>query len=430
MSIRSVLLSCAVVVPLILSPNVHSRTLDGSKLDGSKASELSGSKASELSGSNAPSSAEEAKARRLAKRALKHYRKKTKKLMADVAKNFKSATSSGYVKDYLKEMSEENVSAKDAAYLTIKAYNLAGNAGLFDYDNLQDEVSAIKLTMENAEDLAETNEDGDALDIATLRCSQNTEDAALGMLSYHLDDAYVASYKAAKKELCSVVMILADLRYKRQQYEAIKENGYQIFNYHKKDKKTFTDSWGGKYERTVQYKVDLRFYPGDQDVLHGDFEHGNFEFIHAFKWSDNDWGGNNLKEAFADDSKDDLICLPFIKISNNADADLCFQVTSITNSEIKVYTKAKFKFKGDKKSIEIGTLTVPAPFGYLADVSDMKEDKMQDLEEKIQDLLSDFLPVDGDFIEVLQTITPSGSDASGSDNEVDAIDSGLGPVSL
>lgn len=389
LSIRSVLLSCILVAPFFLSPNVHSKTLNKSNVDGS----------------NAPSSAEEAKAKRLAIRALKHYRKMTKKLLSDVSKEFKSATSSSYSKNYFKELSDTNISAKDAADMAFSAYDLASNAGILDLDTIQQEVSMVKQTMKYAEDLIKVKEDGgDALDVAALRCSQGDEDSLADLIAANLDSYHVKTYQAAKKELCTVVLVLADLRYKREQYEALKEDGYPLFYKHKKDKKNFSG-----YERTVQYKVDLRFYPGDQDILHGDFEHGNFEFIHAFKWSDNDWGDNNLKEAFADDSKDDLICLPFIKISNNAEADLCFQVKSITSSEVKVYTKAKFKYKDDKKSIEIGTVTVPAPFGYLADLSDMKEDKMQDLESKIQDLITGFLPIDTDTVEALQNLADKSS---------------------
>ena len=396
MSISKILFSLIFSAALVASYPVSARTFDRSQLDGSNASQLDGR--------NAPASAQEAKIRRLAKRTIKHYRKMAKKLMSEVNSDFKSATSTSYAKDYFKELSEANVSVKDAADLTFQAYDLAANSGLLELGEVQDKVEAVRLSMSNAEDLAEVSEEGDALDVATLRCSQNTEDGALSLISQYLNQAHVKSYKAAKKEVCSVVLVLADLRYKRQQYEALKTDGYPLFYKHKKDKKNFSG-----YERTVQYKVDLRFYPGDQDVLNGDFEHGNFEFIHAFKWSDNNWGDNNLKEAFADDSKDDLICLPFIKISNNAKADLCFQVTSVTSSEAKVYTKAKFKYKDDKKSIAIGTITIPAPFGYLADLSDMKEDKMQDLEENIKDKISGFLPIDQEMLEALQSLAESQS---------------------
>jgi hypothetical protein len=365
------------------------------KPDGSNSGELT---------SEQITKAAKAAARRVAKKELRDYRQKAKSLLAGVTKAMHSvtdATNANYSKNYFKSLSNINVSAKDTAEMSFAAYDLASNAGILDLDEIQQEVAMVRKSMENAEELITTKEEGgDALDIAALRCSQTSgEDAVSDLIATYLDKNHVKTYQAAKREVCTVVLTLADLRYKREQYEALKENGYPLFYKHKKDKKSFSG-----YERTVQYKVDLRFYPGDQDFLAGDFEHGNFEFIHAFKWSDNDWGDNNLREAFADDSKDDLICLPFIKISNNAEADLCFQVKSVTSTEVKVYTKAKFKYKDDKKSIEIGTVTVPAPFGYMADLSDMKESAMQNLESTVKSKIEAFLPVDNDLLTALQEI--------------------------
>ncbi|WP_372501737.1 hypothetical protein P7L66_26465 [Tistrella mobilis] len=65
------------------------------------------------------------------------------------------------------------------------------------------------------------------------------------------------------------------------------------------------------------------------------------------------------------------------------EATLCVKVEAASADKLKVGAKAKFKYKGDTKEVGFGTQTIPAPFGYLADLSDMKEKKMQDLQSKV-----------------------------------------------
>ena len=77
-------------------------------------------------------------------------------------------------------------------------------------------------------------------------------------------------------------------------------------------------------------------------------------------------------------------------------------VEEIKTDYIKVKVRAKYWYNGDSSAVSLGTQKIPAPFGYLADVSDMKEEKMQKLKSKAVDRLASVLGPYGDAIKKAQ----------------------------
>ena len=53
-------------------------------------------------------------------------------------------------------------------------------------------------------------------------------------------------------------------------------------------------------------------------------------------------------------------------------------------------------------AVSLGTQKIPAPFGYLADVSDMKEEKMEKLKSKAVDRLASLLGPYGEVVKKAQ----------------------------
>lgn len=206
-----------------------------------------------------------------------------------------------------------------------------------------------------------------------------------------------------QKKACKVVQVLADLQNKYEQLQELRETGYPLFYLHSKDKKDFN----GK-ERTVQFKVDLRMYPEypddamgvdgeDQELLLGQIEGIRLSYNTYFKWSDNNWRTINLYQFLMDDEDNGMVCVDLIKISDKAKAALCAEIQNIDTKkeELKLATAAQFKFNDKKRTLDLPTVTIPLPFGYLADVSDMKEKAMQNLKseiaESLEDVITDFV---------------------------------------
>ncbi len=315
------------------------------------------------------------------------------KASKDVERDYADATSSSYAKDLFEKFDALNSKAQQASDLINKTYNLTGYTKPLSEGSIQKNVPPqVTVTMSNANELAQAamNEENTKLDIAELRCNQSTEDAALRAFLDQADSATVSKYKSAKKSACRIVHTLASLQDKRQKLNEIRENGYPLFHLHAKEKKSYDG-----HSRTIQFKVDLRLYPEypddaggndnptQQPILLGQLQKINLSYNTYFKWSDNNWTKLNLFQNLVDEHEKSEFCWGKIKITSSVKAKLCSQVGLKGDDKISVKSRAKFDYSGETHAVSLGTVTVPAPFGYLADLSDMKEKKMQDLKSKV-----------------------------------------------
>lgn len=317
-------------------------------------------------------------------------------------------TSSDYSKNYFKKFDDLNKNAKEAADLINTAYDLTGYTKPLALGEQQTKLPPVVTnTMSNAVELAQAamDEENTKLDIAELRCDQSTEDTALAAFLDQADSDTVSTYKTTKKNACRLVHILADLQDKREKLNDIRENGYPLFYLHAKEKKSFN----GK-SRTIQLKVDLRMYPeypddpvnetklNGQPILLGKLEGIDLSYNSYFKWSDNNWTKLNLFQYLISDTDKGEVCPTKIKITSSVKAKLCVSVEDIKSDSIKIKVRGKYNYNDDWSAVSLGTHTIPAPFGYLADLSDMKEKKMQDLQSKLVDRVASLLDQHADIV--------------------------------
>lgn len=338
------------------------------------------------------------------KAAVESFASKVGSEDSGASKDFSSATSSTYANNYFANWDSLNKAASDATKYVTKGYDLAKYTGALPEDTWQKAMPpTVTLSMKNAMDLAEAaaDEDNTKLDLAELRCDQNTEDAALGAALDQIDSKTVDKFKAAKKTACRLVHFAADLQEKKRQLDKIRTNGYPLFHISKKDKKDFAG-----HTRTIQLRADLRMYPEypgdakDQKFLLGDLESINLSYNSYFKWSDDNWTPLNIIQYLKSESDEkDEVCYPKLKLSSSVQAATCVRVSNISTESIKLKVRGKFWYKGENHAVNLGEYTIPAPFGYLADVSDMKEKKMQDLKSKAVKRVSSLLGDYGDMIE-------------------------------
>lgn len=336
------------------------------------------------------------------------------KTVSSLEKSFRDdhakTTSSSYSSSYFSNFDNLNKNAKEAHQLITTAYELSGHTNPLSQGQMQKSLPPkVTHTMSNAVELAQAamNEENTKLDLAMLRCAQSTEDTALSAYLQQAGSSATANYKNTKRTACTMVQVLADLQDKRDKLNDFRENGYPLFFLHEKKKKGFN----GK-ERTVQLKVDLRMYPeypakpvndteiNGQPVLLGQLEGIDLSYNSWFKFSDNNWTSLNLFQYIIDDTSGGEFCPVKIPVSGSVKAKLCISDLQVYTDKIKVKVGAKFNYNSDWKYISFGTQTVPAPFGYLADVSDMKEDKMQKLKSRLSDKVISLL---GDYGEMIET---------------------------
>ncbi|HYD76490.1 hypothetical protein [Ramlibacter sp.] len=325
--------------------------------------------------------------------------------------DFETATSKDYTKKYFQAFENLNKTAQDATQLVNTGYKLAGYTAPMKEGQIQKTLpTKVTTTMANAQELAQValDEESTKVDVAQVRCSQSTDDAALGAVMSKLDSGTVSKFKKAQKTACKVVHVVADLQDKRQKLNEIRENGYPLFYLHAKDKKNFS----GK-ERTIQIKADLRLFPiypdkamgvdgKDQPILLGQIKGIDLSYNSYFKWSDNNWTTLNLYQYFISDTEKGEVCQPQIKLSSSVKVATCVSVEDITTDYIKVKVRGKYWYNGDSSAVSLGTQKIPAPFGYLADVSDMKEEKMEKLKSKAVDRLASLLGPYGEVVKKAQ----------------------------
>jgi hypothetical protein len=330
---------------------------------------------------------------------ISDFQKSTEKTSDQVEDDYASASSRSFAQKIFDKFDELNSKAQEASDLVNTTYDLSKNTKLMKEGDIQKSLPPkVTITMSNANELAQAalDDENTKLDIADLRCDQSTEDAALGAFLAQADQNTVSTYNSTKKTACKIVHILADLQDKRQKLNEIRENGYPLFYLHAKEKKSYDG-----HSRTIQLKVDLRLYPeypddaGENDnnptqqpILLGDIEKINLSYNSYFKWSDNNWTKLNLFQKLTEEHEQSEFCWGKIKITSSVKARLCSRVENISDTSIKVKSRAKFKYNGDEHGVSLGSVTVPAPFGYLADVSDMKESKMEDLRGKVSKKIS------------------------------------------
>lgn len=335
------------------------------------------------------------------------FQQKSDQAADQIHKDHESTTSKDYSKNYFARLKDYSKNATEAYELVNKAYDLTGYTKPFSsYDKIQKSLPPkVTITMGNAVELAQAalDEDNTKLDLAELRCDQSTEGSALAAWLDQADNKTVSTWKTTKKNACQLVHVLADLQDKRDKLNQIREEGYPLFYLHKKNEVKFS----GK-KRTIQLKVDLRLQPeypqeayndeapsiNGQPILLGQLEKISLSYNSWYKFSDNNWTDLNLIAAIIDDTRsDDTICMkPDIKITSSVKARLCLAVKDITTEKVKVSVKAKFHYNSDWKAVNLGDVTIPAPFGYLADLSDMKEKKMQDMKSKVADRIASLVP--------------------------------------
>lgn len=332
-------------------------------------------------------------------------------MSSTVRGDFEATTSKDYAKQYFDAFEALNKSASDATQLVNTGYKLTGFTSPLKEGQIQTKMpSKVTNTMSNAQELAEAalDEENTKLDVAQVRCNQSTEDAALASALEKLDSGTVSKFKSGKKTACKVVHVLADLQDKRQKLNDIRENGYPLFFLHAKDKKNF----GGK-ERTIQIKADLRLFPvypdkamgtdgKDQPILLGQIKGIDLSYNSYFKWSDNNWTTLNLYQYFIGDTQKEEICQPKLKLSSSVKVATCVKVEDVTAEYIKVKVRGKYWYNSESSAVSLGTQKIPAPFGYLADLSDMKEDKMAKLKSKVADRLISLLGPYAETIEKAQ----------------------------
>ena len=127
-----------------------------------------------------------------------------------------------------------------------------------------------------------------ALDVANLRCSEQVPSTIATVISrvVGLEGQFnIDEFEEKRATVCQAVEKIYNLKYKLQQLEEIRQDGYSLI--YKYDRKRIRKK-GRK--RTVQHSIDLRYYPDIQESYNTGDISPEFSLDNEnsyFKWSDN-----------------------------------------------------------------------------------------------------------------------------------------------
>ena len=235
-----------------------------------------------------------------------------------------------------------------------------------------------------------------ALDVANLRCSEQVPSAIATLIGtvVGLEGQFnTDEFEEKRATVCQAIQKIYNLKYKLQQLEEIREDGYSLL--YKYDKKKIEKSG---ITRTVQHSLDLRFYPDIQEdynegTISPEFSINNEDSW--FKWSDNDkkYLGDILDSSKTEDTGD-AACSDskpyWFKLADRLKFRL--KVSSVTSSDVTLTACLRVSWKGNH-SRELATVTIPAPFGYLDEVTQMKDDAVQGAMNSLTDQIADMLGI-------------------------------------
>ena len=215
-------------------------------------------------------------------------------------------------------------------------------------------------------------QEADTLTKVEMRCgSQLTYlKSAAKKIGYDLN-----KYLSARDQVCSIVQYVARAQQAYETYQSIQETGLPLIQKHKKK----THEFPGGRTRTSQFWVDVRYMPNEKKI----------QYAVDFKWSDSKTIQLIPPPMADNDEGKNGICIPI-----NSFADFCFKVLSATTSEAKIDLWGKVDRFNSKKELSFGTVTVPAPFGFLDQLEQFKDKKKQEAVEKMQSKLAELAKID------------------------------------
>lgn len=187
-------------------------------------------------------------------------------------------------------------------------------------------------------------------------------------------------FDAMRDRVCKAISTAAHIKARYDQYQAAKTNGIYLIQRYRKESHSFDG-----HSRTTQSYFFAKWYPDVANtVVNGVNVDTQLVYEARAKYSDQNWITlADLKEKFSNlPRKDACKGIPF-KLS--PDMKVKFSVQEATSSSATIEACMEFHFIGETYNMGLGSLKVPAPFGYMAELESMKDNAKQDMQKKLID---------------------------------------------
>tara|TARA_B110000977_G_scaffold94712_1_gene125199 strand:- start:2599 stop:3930 length:1332 start_codon:yes stop_codon:yes gene_type:complete len=287
-----------------------------------------------------------------------------------------------------------------------KFYNLSQKLVYFDANTLSElKNGAIRKKDEFVSSVSDMSQAEKALNVAYLRCSQDD-----GNVHYRqFTQKQKIKYTEAKAQICTGIQKLYEIKQKVDQLRSIRENGLSLKYNEDKMKIEFVAG----IKRTLRKSIDIRWYPDIQ----GAYEEGKFQFNVSLD-NDRSWiqfsdGERMLLADILNQEPDETsLChekgLLWFKLSK--EVQLRVAIKDVTADNAIIGSCVKMKILGKIKDYSFPDVNIPAPYGYLAELTEMKDNAIQNATDELASAILSMLPISGRMDQVTGQVPWAGPD--------------------
>lgn len=213
-----------------------------------------------------------------------------------------------------------------------------------------------------------------------------------------------AKFNSTRDKFCKLVKAAAELKHRYDKYQSIKTNGITLLKREKSQRHDFK----GKH-RTFGVGLDLVYYPDVANTLktglHPDHQ---LKYNSWIKWSDDDRQSLNLLKRLREQRNDkagkcDGVSLQIIN-GKHLDAWFFLDVVKVTSNKLTIKNCVRAAYNGTHKSHGFPEVTMDAPFGYLYELEQMKDNAKVQLKDKIKSKVVSMVGANEQMVALLQKL--------------------------
>ena len=201
-------------------------------------------------------------------------------------------------------------------------------------------------------------------------------------------------YATAKQKICTILPIVAKLYALDQQYENLKNNGYQIFGMYKKQRISHKPSTH-RYVRHIEMQSSLTLYIDNPQALQLD----TMVTLAGDPWHQTQVIKNISALAKGGSSPTNGHCWQAIP-----HLGVCMSMSNITSNSAEIHFSAWGRVATETKEVSLGSYTFSAPFGYINQLNTMKQNGMTNLKNRLTAEMSSLLGIDSQTTLLLEDL--------------------------
>lgn len=223
----------------------------------------------------------------------------------------------------------------------------------------------------------------DVLDFATKRCGGPALGSKLDALNTRfqlgMPTDIAPRFESVRTQVCQIIQVAANFKIRYEKFQSIQENGIQLAQ-----RQMLREFKFDGMTRTVQGGFTLVWFPNVANMVLGEDQQldVNIQFNNWMKFSDNGKKDLNLLERLSD-MKDRPRCKGLPIPVEAPTMVLKVSVLEATATKATIDACMDFHFFGTTNTMNLGSVTVPAPFGYLGELESMKDGAKQEMANKI-----------------------------------------------